>query len=268
MRGARAFVAVIVGSGVVAFAPVADEVLPELSRTELRVMTWNVLGSADPDPGAIAAQIVRRRVDVAALQEIEETQTLELEAHLREIDPRWRAVWHATGHDPGGGLPFTPPMEGHAILSRLSTTGARSWGLPQRDFHERILQRVVVTIGDDELYVYNTHLCRTPAFAFQDRACWARDQAGRAAQVRAVLRRVREDASAQSVLLGDLNARPGSPPVELLGGFMRDTGVMQPSRTRIDYVFVRGLYAERAASPPTDLSDHRPVIAELSLVGP
>lgn len=268
MRGARAFVAVIVGLGVVAFAPVADDVLPELSRTELRVMTWNVLGSADPDPGAIAAEIVRRRADVAALQEIEETQAFELEAELREVDPRWRAVWHATGHDPGGALPFTPPMEGHAILSRLSMAGARSWRLPQRDFHDRILQRVVVTFGDHELYVYNTHLCRTPALAFQDRACWARDQAGRTAQVRAILRHVRRDASARSILLGDLNARPGSPPVELLGGFMRDTGVLQSSRTRIDYVFVRGLYSRRAARPSTDLSDHRPVIAELSQVAP
>ena len=257
-----------VGLGVVAFSPVPVGDVAEAPPSRLRVMTWNVLGSADPDPAALGAEIVRRGVDVAGLQEIEEAQARELEAVLRKLDPRWRAVWHATGHDPGGGLLFTPPMEGHAILSRYPLARAASRRLPQRDFHERILQRAVVTVGDEDVYVYNTHLCRTPAVAVLDRACWARDQAGRTAQARAILRHMRRDGAAPTVLLGDLNARPGSRPIALLGRRMRDAGARAGSGARIDYVFVRGLVVERATTPQSGLSDHDPVVAELSLDAP
>ncbi len=255
--------AAILALGVVGFAPARDQpAAPDVSS--IRVMTWNVRGSAGPDPGALAAEIVRRDVDVAGLQEIERAQTRALEAALRRHDPRWRAVWHDTGHDPGGAIPFTSPPEGHAILSRFGLTGARSWRLPQRDFHERILQRVVVRVGDRELFVYNTHLCRTSAFDFVDRACWARDQAGRTAQTTAILRRMHRDGSGPAILLGDLNARPGSPPIEVLCGRLRDAATESASQTRIDYVFLRGVSVGRVVRPRTDLSDHRPLISEIA----
>lgn len=264
MGTARALAAGAVALGVVAFVPARDHVGPP-EFSSIRVMTWNVRGSAGPDPDALAAEIVRRDVDVAGLQEIEREQTRALEAALREGDSRWRAVWHDTGHDPGGAIPFTSPPEGHAILSRFGLTRTRSWRLPQRDFHERILQRAVVTAGDTEIYVYNTHLCRTPAFAFVDRACWAHGQTGRTDQARALLRRMHRDAGANALLLGDLNARPDSRPIALLGMKMEDAGPEAASQTRIDYVFVRGLAVGRVFRPPSDLSDHLPVIADVGL---
>jgi endonuclease/exonuclease/phosphatase family metal-dependent hydrolase len=245
-------------------APVA----PEAAPATVRVMTWNVHGSADPPLGSVARLILSEGVDVAALQEVEEDQAREVEGLLRAHDGRWRSAWHPTGHDPLGPLPFTPPPEGHAILSRFPLSEARAWTLPQRDFHPRIVQRAVVAAGPTDVYVYNTHLCRTPELDSVDRSCWARDQAGRTAQAEAVLRHVRDDGAAVWVLAGDMNARPGSRPIDVLRHAGRDAWIESRSvrrRARIDYVFVRGVAVTSAKTPRSGVSDHLPVVAELRL---
>lgn len=74
------------------------------------------------------------------------------------------------------------------------------------------------------------------------------------------------------VLLGDLNLGPEivEPALKTAGYEIAPTGATFPAsqpRTRIDYVAVAGLTVVGAETPATELSDHRPVVAEIRLPG-
>lgn len=95
-----------------------------------------------------------------------------------------------------------------------------------------------------------------------------------------VMARVGRDTSGPLILAGDLNA----PPRGELHARLRRLGLTDAFATggtgsgfthharfghsRIDYVWTRGVQAERAASLPDVLGDHRAVLAELRLAGP
>ena len=286
-----------------------DLVVRVTVEPDLTVMSWNVHGSENPPlRSGVAPEIVARGADLVGLQEIEKRQAEKLEAYLEETDPEWDMLWVTTGHDPFGRVPGSPPAEGHAILSRYPMSRGRAWNLPKRDFHERILQRAIVTLPtDEELFLYNTHLCRQDGN--KDPECWANHQAGRTRQARAILRHMAADAGAvranksfSAILVGDLNARPDSPPVALLKREMMDvweeahptlrpcsreedtrkcgwTSNTETLHSRIDYILLLNLSALEVTSATTPgfesssppdfyraISDHFPVIASFGLL--
>jgi endonuclease/exonuclease/phosphatase family metal-dependent hydrolase len=173
---------------------------------------------------------------------------------------------------PAACVPF-----GNAILSRLPLGEAAHWPLSpssqEAGVEARLLLRSVVDPGGRHLSVYVTHLASSAT-------------AGeRASQAREVLALIEDDGRAagdpfRPVLLGDFNAGPGSDAVGLVSGQFVDAwaevGGGEPGFTsnavlglsrRIDYVFVGRAAGLRPAEVAVDaevLSDHLPVIAELS----
>ena len=153
---------------------------------------------------------------------------------------------------------------GNAILSRSEIRSSRNVLLPRLGASEqRGLLIATTEVGGAEVTVLSTHLqFDAPA--------------ERLLQVEAI---VAEMASIETnvVLLGDLNAEPGSPEVGLLAGRLTDawaaagTGdgytysVSDPHK-RVDYVFSSdGLAARTAMVVDSDASDHRPVVATFAL---
>ncbi|MGW1030462.1 endonuclease/exonuclease/phosphatase family protein [Streptomyces sp. NPDC002577] len=149
--------------------------------------------------------------------------------------------------------------ENHEI-TRLSTQDPNPVPAPAPGFAE-----VVLRVKGVPVHVYVTHLDYRP------------DPSVRAAQV-ADTRRImaedcdRHDRCPRQVLLGDFNAEPSAPELAPLWENLTDSapaGLSFPAQNpvkRIDYVAVGdGVRVREGAVAETLASDHRPVIADLSL---
>jgi endonuclease/exonuclease/phosphatase family metal-dependent hydrolase len=244
-----------------------------VSDAEVRVMSWNVHGSAGPNAVDVAARIRAAGVDVVGLQEIRRSQAGAVATALG-----WNHVW-ARKHFPYG--PVWWLAEGMAIMSPHVIAGHQHFvlnkGASVWSHRRRIMQRAWLTFPDGtRLRAYNTHLASHA------------DPAERAAQATVVAGRLAEDRLAVStggrfdcVFTGDLNARDEpSTLAPLLGVGLHDTwpptsgpGYTSNTKTphqRIDYVMATASFATTDASvPATDaswqaLSDHLPVIVALS----
>ena len=169
--------------------------------------------------------------------------------------------------------------EGIGVLSRLPVVERASLGLGGQ---YRVAQRVKVRLPDGVvLEVYNAHLA-------------SRDESVRTAQARRILEWMKgSPTSAPQVLVGDLNARPGSATVDLLAARLRSAHVAvhgcEPAKTAptplrrgasgpgsvLDFVFVSEhlhVHDARLAFDqvdPTDehlvASDHYGLVASVSL---
>jgi len=163
----------------------------------LRVMTWNIQSyKSIPEfgrrPCQYAEEILRRNVDVVAMQEIQEpvarekdpdptdpeTEANSIDGCLSDVDSRWEHRWIPVSNSK------KIPRAGMAIFSRYPIVGSRCWSLPQirndklpardRDEFEdrcsrspeigddekykRMLQRVTLAVGPRKVHVYNVHL--------------------------------------------------------------------------------------------------------------
>jgi endonuclease/exonuclease/phosphatase family metal-dependent hydrolase len=245
----------------------------DVSVSELRVMSWNVHGSAGPNAVDVAARIRAAEVDVVGVQEIRRNQARAVATALG-----WQHVW-ARKHFPYG--PVWWLAEGMSIMSPHVLAGHQHFvlnrGASVWSHRRRIMQRVWLMRPDGgRLRVYNTHLASHA------------DAAERAAQATVVAGRLAEDRLAVAtgerfdcVLTGDLNAREEPTTLApLLGAGLHDTwpptsGPGYTSNTknphqRIDYVLATETFLTTEATvPPTDvhwqaLSDHLPVIVALS----
>ena len=155
---------------------------------------------------------------------------------------------------------------GNAILSRHPITGWDNTLLPRLPTSEqRGLLHATVDVDGTTVEAYATHL--------QFDSPTERGQ-----QVQAILGTIgRPDTSV--VLLGDLNAAPDTPEVAALVDQLTDAWVSagvgdgntfssQTPTSRIDYVLTsRDVTARTAAVIASDASDHRPVVATLTLPG-
>jgi endonuclease/exonuclease/phosphatase family metal-dependent hydrolase len=228
-----------------------------------RVMTWNVLGSKDPDLARVVGVIRERDPDAVALQEVRRGQIRRI---ARELG--WQFSW-ARKHYPYGpllwwraeGLAIVSPWAVSHTLHTTITPGVSTW-----IYKHRILMAVTITRRDAALRVFNTHLASDDV-----------DQ--RIAQAARVADRIRADTSRVFVLTGDLNTTAGGE-VEVLRE-LREVGLVDPGgtvtnpaiapRQRLDYVLVGASATVQESQTPdggeswAQLSDHLPVLVVLEV---
>jgi endonuclease/exonuclease/phosphatase family metal-dependent hydrolase len=158
----------------------------------IRVVTWNIKGSAQPDLEQVAVQLDDFGADVVALQEVRRRQASALAQRLGWVTAHW-SFKH---------LPFPSPAEGHAVLSPHQLVGEEtvtlSEGAPFWSYRRRIAQLCALDVGGRTLHIANTHLASD-------------DRAARAAQAERLLTRVQPD----DFVVGDLNASPGGAVLQL-----------------------------------------------------
>ena len=234
--------------------------------TAWRVVTWNILGAADPDLDLIAARLRERNPDVVALQEVRRGQAKELAKELG-----WHHMWRRKHY------PYSPLIwwraEGLAIMTpyalRSPSRVTLSVGEPIWVFRHRVMIGGTVErpLGS-RLRMYNLHLANHHADA-------RIDQARRAAEF------IRKDQPAETplVVCGDFNAELRTE-VEVVRELhivgVRDTGGESTNPSQAPHQRIDGVLAPEQATaievdtPDGDdewrvLSDHLPVLAAFEL---
>ncbi|MEV8565646.1 endonuclease/exonuclease/phosphatase family protein [Streptomyces sp. NPDC051322] len=198
---------------------------------------------------------------------------------LEEVDVHWgdRSQWRDLAGELaqrlGMHVSFAPIYRidgrefGVAVLSRYRILGATNHEItrlstqvpdpvpaPAPGFGE-----VVLRVRGVPLHVYVTHLD------------YRADPSVRVAQV-ADTRRIMAEDSGRKILLGDFNAEPDAPELAPLWRELRDVEPGAPTFPalnpvkRIDYVAVSaGVTVRDSRVPDTLASDHRPIVADVSL---
>lgn len=266
-RFAQRLVTVAVLVGIVAFAARPPDVLP-VSATDpdmLRVATYNVRFGFDLD-GRFAAQEQARLLHRLAPDVV----------LLNEVDRGWLTTG---GHDALEiiaeelGLPYlmfaraADEVWGNALLSRYPITERASESLPSgSDPMGRGQLVAVLNLADDRrVGIVGTHLSH-----IDDQGDTRVPQARAVAATAAVLR----ERQVPTVVMGDLNAPPGSSELAAFDPLVRD---MLPEGTltypsdeptvHLDHVLASSeLRRYEVFLPEVTLSDHRPVIVDLQFV--
>lgn len=230
-----------------------------INRPTLRVLSYNIHhGEAMDgkfDYERLANTISRLKPDVVALQEVDKrTNRANGVDQAAELGKRLQM-----DHVFGNALYYSGGQYGEAILSRFELTNPKAHHLPYAFGNEpRTALEVLVRPdnGIPEFLFVGTHLCH-------------QDEATRMQQTQAldVLFAQRKDYPV--ILAGDLNARPGSKPMQvLLSKHWKDT---LKTDARIDYVLLRGtdgwkVIESRIIEEPV-VSDHNPVLVTLHWTG-
>lgn len=264
-------VSALIAAGVLLFIPLGYWIFADSSPAEVeptgenvRVMSYNIHSGfnlhGQQDLEAIAAVIEESGADVVALQEVSRVRFMDASADL----PNWLAqrldmhyVFRGTEE----------PIWGNAILSRYPIVES-GWGdLPRAGMligRGYLWARVDVG-GPDPVLVIDTHLHHLGP-----------DTLARQEQVPDLLKFWNDQA--YSVLLGDLNAGPGSPEMELIAA----AGLQDAWRLAgegLGYTYTSGNPVKRIdwiwhtddMSPlemevvQTQASDHMPVLAVFEL---
>ena len=236
---------------------------------QLRVLSYNIHHGAGVDGKLdlqrIADVIVKCKPDVVALQEVDKKTTrsggVDQAAELGRLT-NMRAEF-------GKAMDYAGGQYGVAILARHPLTDMHVHTLPFTEGREprAALQAGVEADGDGPGFVLiATHLEHA-------------DRELRLAQAQA-LGDIVPQQDAVAFLVGDLNAVPGSPPINALLRRWTDASAKEPQptwpadqpRVRIDYVLYRPATAWRVvASQVIDervASDHRPLLVVLERVAP
>ncbi len=232
------------------------EVLP------VRIMTYNLHNGFNTDGylgmEAIAQVIEKSEADIVALQEVSRGWVINGRLDM--------LTWLSQRlHMPYVFGPATGPLWGNAIMSRYPVTEYTYHELPPRD--QPLLRSFIaatVNVGNGtKLHIIATHLHHIEE-----------DTDIRQLQAETILDFW--DNTAHTVLLGDLNADPDDPEMEMLrqGGFS-DAAVaagVTPAYTstsdnperRIDYIWITSdLGVSSVLVPTSNASDHLPVIADI-----
>ena len=186
----------------------------------MRVATLNVRNTADRWPvrrGLLVRQLVALAPEVIAVQELRMVpdQARWITAEVARVSAgRLRYASHRRPKIGAAGL-----WEGIAVLSRVPVVSV-AWLDLRAD--GRVAQRVAVRTGEGTLDVYNAHL-------------GLGGEVLRSGQARRILDWMDGRRPGPAVLMGDLNARPGSPTIELLASRFRSAHLAfhgaEPART-------------------------------------
>jgi endonuclease/exonuclease/phosphatase family metal-dependent hydrolase len=237
--------------------------------TWLRLITWNLHGSAKPRIDAVVELLASHQPDVLVLQEVRSGQARRIAGLLRWRKPAWSLKHNAW-------WPLWWRAEGLAVISRhplaVHPTVVLTPGISKRSYERRILVPCEVVIDDDQrVLLMDAHL-----------SSGAGDDARRLAQADHMLRLLPE--APPVVVAGDLNADPATAPIRsLVGGGLVDAweaagtgpGHTIPAnapRRRIDYVMaspavtvVEAAVLDDLGPAMAGLSDHRPVLVVLDV---
>ncbi|WP_024874954.1 endonuclease/exonuclease/phosphatase family protein [Saccharomonospora piscinae] len=269
----RLGVSVLLAVSMVAVSAPSAQGSPVQSR-DLTVATFNIHHGAGPDDELdlphVAEVIAGHGMDVVGLQEVDrhwgERSEFVDQARWLGAELDMHVAFGANlDEDPAeAGQPRR--QYGTAILSRYPIEASRNVPLPRPEGGEqRGLLEAVVLVRGVPLHFYSTHLQHDSRV----------ERLAQADAINAVL----ADVEGPTVLVGDLNAEPGTPEIERLATHLADTwpaagqdqGLTYPAeapRTRIDYVF-----ADDSVSPDatrvidTTASDHRPVAVDVTVSG-
>lgn len=175
---------------------------------ELTVLTYNIRHGEGTD-GVFdlerQAQVIRDSgADLVALQEVDVRTT-----RASGVDQAGELA-RLTGMQVlfGEAIPYAGGSYGDAVLSRLPIEAQMIWKLPAEPNHEeRVAVGVLVTLPSGErIRFIGTHLDHT------------RDPSDRVRQAKSILEQAfpPDEQAPPTLLLGDLNAEPGSEPMQVL----------------------------------------------------
>ncbi|MES2922015.1 MAG: endonuclease/exonuclease/phosphatase family protein [Verrucomicrobiota bacterium] len=225
----------------------------------LRIVSWNLHHGVGEDGKLdlerIAAVIRNATPDLVALQEIDKqcgrSGKVDQPAELAKLTGLIGVFGKAMDFDGGG--------YGQVILSRYPILRSEVHPLPGNS-EPRIAFEATVSIEGSEIQFISVHL--------------GLDSAERLAQAKTLTELAAQDAR-RSILCGDFNAIPESPPLAALAGIWKAVPKKAPVLTcpagkpqeEIDHVFARGFPnpSPLIVIPETVASDHRPLLAEITL---
>jgi endonuclease/exonuclease/phosphatase family metal-dependent hydrolase len=233
---------------------------------ELRVMSWNIKGSASPRLDAITDLIRAHDPDVVALQEVRKHQAGRIAGLLGWPRPVWTFKHNAW-------WPLWWMAEGMAVLAATPVAPfdpvLLTPGVSRRSHRRRLLVPVELMLDGRAVLLFDAHLSSGPELRTE-----------RVGQVTRLLGLLPEGVPA--IVAGDLNDDPETPVITTLtyAGFVdawvaaggERPGATIPAnepRRRIDFVLARGFEVVDAYVPDdlgpamSGLSDHRPVVASL-----
>ena len=169
--------------------------------TRLRLITWNLHGSAKPRIDAVVELLQAHEPDLLALQEVRSGQARRIAGLLRWRRPAWSLKHNAW-------WPLWWRAEGLAVLSRhklaVHPTVVLTPGVSKRSYERRILVPAEVVLDDDlRVLLIDAHL-----------SSGGTDEARRSEQAEHLLRLLPENLP--SLVAGDLNADPDRAPIRSL----------------------------------------------------
>ncbi len=235
-------------------------------QTTLRVLTFNIHHGEGTD-GKVDLQRIARlikdnKIDLVALQEVD--QNAKRTGH-RDF-PKELAI--LTGMDPvfGKNLDLEGGGYGNAILSRYPITSATNLHFPKIvPGEQRGMLMTTIRAPQGRLTFVAVHL---------DHRRPEQDRLASVEMIHKTLQPIRNNI----IVAGDFNATPKTETHRQMvkENFFRDAwlevgqgnGFTIPSenpRSRIDYIFYRGLTPRSATVPTSNASDHLPLIAEFEL---
>lgn len=232
--------------------------------TELKVLNYNIHQGFDfhgvPAPEGIARFIEQTDADIVGLQEVGRGWNVnggvDLMAWLEWRLPEYHAVYG----------PMNGDLWGNAILSRypIAAWGWMHYPVRASSFERGLTWANIPTVRGDQLVV-TTH--------FSAHAGYDEDRIGQAGDLLAFW-----GGRPRSVIVGDINARPGEDAVRrlIVGGLVDVPAAHGLGETptfasgnpyqRIDYVFTSpDVRSVSAAVPHTLASDHLPVMATVRI---
>lgn len=237
------------------------------SPVRVAILTYNIYHGEDANGNsnldAVAGIINSLKPDLVALQEVDNKTTrakgLDLTAELSKRTGMEGVFGKAMDYAGGG--------YGEAVLSRLPILNVKNNPLPHTPEAEpRAALEILVKLPDGRILIFiGTHLDHV------------RDQKNRMMQAGRI-KKLYENSVAPMILAGDLNAVPGSDPINLLTQDFsyvcrenpKPTSPSSNPRRKIDYIMYkpqnRWRIVETRVIDEKVASDHCPVLAVLELL--
>ena len=237
----------------------------QTKSTTLRVMTYNIHHAEGLDGQVdllrIAQLIQRERADMVALQEVDKGVV----RTARRDFPAELAALTGMNCVFSNNFSFQGGEYGNAVLTRFPVLRVTNTPYQMlRAGEPRGLMQLFLDIHGRELVFMNTHIDYRP------------DDAERMLNVGEIETRLKLYAGRPIILCGDFNTTPESRVCRRLGENLEDTWARvgqgdgftipasQPTK-RIDYIWItkdKSLEPIKVWVPPSDASDHLPVVAE------
>ena len=225
----------------------------------LRVLTYNIHHGEAMDGKfdylRLSKVIIDLKPDLVALQEVDRKTRRSSGVDQAALLGKLTKMHHAFGQ----AMPYQGGQYGEAILSRFPIEKAETHPLPFSAGLEpraALAVRVTPDHGLPSLLFIGTHLCH-------------QKETARTEQAKQINLLFPAEGEAPHILVGDLNARAGSDPMNVLLE-KRWVDVVAP-RSRIDYILTRPSdpwkVVEVTIVDERVVSDHKPVLAVLEWTG-